>query len=233
MITLYVFPRAMGLPNASPFCMKLETWLLMAELDYEVRFLANPGKAPLGKLPMIEHDGKRIADTGCIIPHLEQACGVDLDADLNPQQRAVSHTYRRMLEEHSYWGIVYGRWLDEGVWPQTREVWFGKLPPGLKQLLSGVVRKQVRRDAHGQGLSRHPKNEIIQRLEQDMQAVSVQLGGKDYFLGDEPHNVDATVYAFLGNLLSANLTWPDYSKLVTAHPNLVAYCERMTTRYFP
>ncbi len=32
MIVLYQFPPAFGLPNASPFCMKLETWLRMAQL---------------------------------------------------------------------------------------------------------------------------------------------------------------------------------------------------------
>ena len=32
MIKLFQFPPAFGLPNASPFCMKLETWLRMAGL---------------------------------------------------------------------------------------------------------------------------------------------------------------------------------------------------------
>ena len=231
MITLYQFPRAMGLTNASPFCMKMETWLKMSGLEYQIKGLMDSRKAPMGKLPMIDHDGQKVADTGNIIPYLEKACGVDLDASLNPQQKAISHSFTRMLEEHSYWGIVYGRWIDDGVWPQVREVWFGKMPPGVKQLLSGFLRKQVKRDAHGQGLSRHPKQEILRRLEQDMQAVSVQLGGKDYFLDAEPHNVDATLYAFLANYLWPTLDWR-YSALVSAHPNLVAYCERMKARYF-
>ncbi len=31
MIRLFQFPPAMGLPNASGFCLKLETWLRMAD----------------------------------------------------------------------------------------------------------------------------------------------------------------------------------------------------------
>ena len=36
MIQLYQFEPAFGLPNASPFCMKVETWLRMAALPFEV-----------------------------------------------------------------------------------------------------------------------------------------------------------------------------------------------------
>ena len=231
MITLYQYPPAMGLPNASPFCMKLETWLRMTGLDYQVEIMPDPRKTPYGKLPIIEYKGEKVADSGNIIPFLEASFGINLDASLNPQQKAISHTYTRMLEEHSYWGIVYGRWIDDDTWPQVREVWFGKMPPGIKQLFSGYLRKQVKRDAHGQGLSRHPREEVMRRLQQDIQAVAVQLGGKDYFLDGEPHNVDATVYAFLSNIGRARID-DGMAPLLDAHSNLVAYCERMTQRYF-
>ena len=36
MIKLYQFAPAFGLPNASPFCMKMETYLRMAGLPYEL-----------------------------------------------------------------------------------------------------------------------------------------------------------------------------------------------------
>ena len=34
MIKLYQYSPAFGLPNASPFCMKLETYLRMAQLPF-------------------------------------------------------------------------------------------------------------------------------------------------------------------------------------------------------
>ena len=37
-IKLYQFPPALGLPNASPFCMKLETYLRMAGLPFENKY---------------------------------------------------------------------------------------------------------------------------------------------------------------------------------------------------
>lgn len=63
MITLCQFHRAWGLPNASPFCMKIETYLRMTKLPYETKFIDNPQQAPKGKLPYIQIDGINYPDT--------------------------------------------------------------------------------------------------------------------------------------------------------------------------
>ena len=42
-IKLFQFPRMFGIPNLSPFCCKLETWLRIAQIPYEV--VDTPGKA--------------------------------------------------------------------------------------------------------------------------------------------------------------------------------------------
>ena len=52
-IELYQFAPAFGLPNASPFCMKMETWLRMAGLPFTIPApnFSHFGKAPKGKMP--------------------------------------------------------------------------------------------------------------------------------------------------------------------------------------
>ena len=35
-IKLFQFPRMFGIPNLSPFCCKLETWLRITRVPYEV-----------------------------------------------------------------------------------------------------------------------------------------------------------------------------------------------------
>ena len=62
MIKLYQFPSQWSLPNPSPFCMKLETYLRMAKLPFEAVYVINPGKGPKKKLPTINDDGKILGD---------------------------------------------------------------------------------------------------------------------------------------------------------------------------
>lgn len=52
MITLHQPPPPPGwnVPNMSPFCVKLETYLRMAKLPYQTA-PGNPLQAPLGKIP--------------------------------------------------------------------------------------------------------------------------------------------------------------------------------------
>ena len=82
MLTLYQFAPVWGIPNLSPACVKVETYLRMVNLPYEVRS-ALPTKGPKGKLPFIEDQGKRIADSRFIIEYLKQSYSVDPDRDLN------------------------------------------------------------------------------------------------------------------------------------------------------
>jgi glutathione S-transferase len=58
-IKLFVFPRMFAIPNLSPFCCKLETWLRIAKIPYAVVVTSDPRTAPRRKLPYIEDAGVR------------------------------------------------------------------------------------------------------------------------------------------------------------------------------
>ena len=60
-IKLFQFPRMFAVPNLSPFCCKLETWLRIARIPYEVVDTPNPRAGPKGKLPFIEDAGRQPA----------------------------------------------------------------------------------------------------------------------------------------------------------------------------
>lgn len=71
-IKLFVFPRMFAIPNLSPFCCKLETWLRVAKIPYVVVETGDPRTAPRRKLPYIEDEGVRIADSSLIVDHLSR-----------------------------------------------------------------------------------------------------------------------------------------------------------------
>src|SRR5262249_24742139 len=92
MITLYTFGPAFGLPDPSPFVTKAEVLLKMAGLDYRTD-RNGLRRAPKGKLPFIDDDGERIADSTFIRWHIEKKYGVDLDRGLTAPERAVAWAF--------------------------------------------------------------------------------------------------------------------------------------------
>ncbi|WP_043112216.1 glutathione S-transferase family protein [Solimonas flava] len=229
-IELHQYASPAGWPNLSPFCMKVETWLRLAGLDYRVAVQRMPN-GPLGKLPVVKDDGEIIADSHSIIERLAAKYGKDLDAGLDARQRAAARAFERLINEHLYWALLHFRWIDDGGWAQTRRVLFAALPAPLRLAIGPLARRGVRAQLKGHGLGRHPRAEILRRAAQDVQALADWLGERPYFMGAQPTTLDASAYGFLGNLHDAPIDTP-LKGIVAAHPNLVAYCARMHAHCF-
>ncbi|MEZ0369071.1 MAG: glutathione S-transferase family protein [Candidatus Sericytochromatia bacterium] len=231
MITLYQPPPAWGLPNASPFCMKLETYLRMAGIPFQVNSQASPLKAPGGKVPYIETDGRLMGDSGLIIDYLEARQQEPLDRHLSPAQKALALAIRRMLEEHLYFGAVYSRWAEAENWQKVRATYFGSFPPLLRQLVPILAHKKVLGSLKGQGLGRHSPEDLYLLCRQDIVALAELLGNGPYALGEQPSTLDACVYAFVANLLWVPLEGP-LKVEAGRHPNLESYCQRIKAEFY-
>lgn len=231
MIKLYQFPPAFGLPNMSPFCMKVETYLRMAGLPYECPRGADLRKSPKGKMPYIDDNGKVVADSTFIIDYLKATYGDTLDAHLTPAQRALGVVIQRTFEESLYWPVVHSRWIDDIGFAKVNQAVFGRMTFPLRQVIPIVARRGLRKQLHAQGTGRHTRDEIYAIGCRDITALADLLGDQPYFLGDEPASIDATAYAFLANLLWVPIDLPMRAHAAT-FANLEAYCRRMKARYF-
>jgi len=235
MIKVHKFGPSFGLPDASPFVMKVETYLRMTGQPYET-LTADVRKAPRGQLPCIEVDGKIVPDSTIIVDMLEDARADKLDAHLDAQQRAVALAFKSMLEEHVYFGVLFLRWGTDDGWavmgPQLK-VMLGQMgvPSILCGVVSGTARKQVIERARRQGMGRAPRTEIAKTLMRLTDALSDHMGSRTYFCGDAPTTFDATVYAFVAGLLC-----PAFDNEVRRHAaekkNLVLYAARMKEKYW-
>lgn len=228
MIKLYQYPSAWGM-NISPFTLKLETWLKLSKIDYEVVALHSPGKAPKGKLPFIEDDdGTRIGDSTLIIDYLKRTRQIDPDHELTERQRAEAITLQRLFEDHFYFIQSYSRWIDPAGWAAAKPVFFAFLPPGIRDLAAAFIRRQVRQSLHGQGLGRHTQEEVYALGRTDLRAIAVQLGSRPYFYGDGPTTIDAIAYGFLANLFFVPIE-TELKQIGLEYDNLRLYCERLAT----
>ena len=229
MITLYRFGPQWGFGCVSQFVLKMDTYLRMAELPFQTTSLQLKfGElAPKGKLPYIEHDGVKLADSGFIIDYLKSKLGDKHDAGLSATERATAHCIRRVCEENLVWVMAYERWSS----PQ--EPYFHT--PGLFFELGHdtyvSIRDSFLKRIKEHGMGSHTAAEVAQIGKEDLDALDVMLGKQKFFAGDKPTSIDATAYAFL-----AHASRPAYESRLKetfdSKQNLVDYTNRMTERFF-
>ncbi len=231
MIKLYQFHPIWGLPNASPFCMKLETYLKMAKIPYEAIVENNPAKGPKGKLPFIEDEGKKLGDSSFIIEYLKKKYGDSLDNKLTDQQKAMALAIQRLLEEHLYSVLIYSRWVEPGNWELIKKSFFTNLPPLLRNVIPELIRKRSLKNLQARGIIYYSPEEIYDFGRQNITAVAHLLGDQAFFFGDHPTSIDATLYAFLANILLTPVESPLKTHAKT-YPHLENYCTRMKELYY-
>jgi glutathione S-transferase len=236
MITLHKFVPipAWDLPDISPFCIKVETYLRMTGRAY-VSVVGDSRKAPKGKLPLIDDDGTRVADSSAILSYLESKDGA-LDIGLDAKQRALATAVRSMLEEHLYWIICYFRWKEDAGWRIYRPAFIPLaaslgVPRPLAPLMLPAIRRGMVRALRAQGTGRHTAEEAAQIGARILDAAADLMGDGPFFLGERPSTLDATAYAFLAALLRVPI---EGSLLEHARgkANLVSYVDRMKARYW-
>lgn len=230
-IVLHQMPRFWGIPNASPFCVKVETWLRMVELPYEARPLTRPPASKSGKIPYVDlPDGTRIEDSGLILRTLTNRHQLELDADLTPEQSARSVMLTRLVENHLYFAMGYERWRLPGGYAAVSEAYFRQAPALARPLVAYMAKRSILAALHGHGLGRMETDEVLHRGRADLDALADALTS-DWFLGPAPHSIDATVFGLIANLLHTPYPSALRDHLKT-RPKLLAWEERMRGRYW-
>lgn len=231
MIQLYQFPTFWDLPNLSVFCMKVETYLRMVKLPFEVIPTSNPQKGPKGKLPYIREGEKVLADSSFIIADLKQRYGDPLDGHLSPQQKALGFALQRLLEEHLYWVLLYSRWINPSSFAVLKQMLFGNMPFPIKTIFPLLVQKKMRSALYQQGIGRHSEADIYHMGLEDLSVISTLLKESSFLLGNEPATIDACGYAFIANILYVPLSSP-LKEYAESQPHFATYCEKMKTLFY-
>lgn len=231
MITLHGSRARFGVPSASQFVTKAEIFLKMAGLPY-THVDANFKRAPKGKIPFIEVDGKLLGDTEFIRRYLEQQHGVDFDAGLAGSERAIATAFAALCDEHLYWAVVHARWMDPVNFDKGPRHFFDRVPAPMRPFVVAMVRRSVRQNLQGHGLGRHTREDIETLARRDIDAISAFLGDKPYLMGDQPCSADASVWPSITSVLSRQFATPIRDHAETK-ANLVAYRDRGMARWFP
>lgn len=230
MIKLLKFGPHFGMPDMSPFVMKLETYMRLTDVVYE-EVCGDVRKAPKGKFPCLIMEDKTIPDSQLAIDALKVKFGDKLNEGLSEKQRAEHHMVRLGLENHTYFMAVAYRWLRDENAPLMQKEIFSKMGFTGK-LIFKLVQRDMRRTIYGQGILRHSWDEIDLMIKKDIEALEALIGDDDYFGGAQPREIDATTYGFISNMLVPEMDTP-FRTIGRKSERLVAYHNRMSAKYFP
>lgn len=227
-LIFYHFGAAAGLPDVSPFCIKLETWLRLSQIPYTNR-IGNPLKAPYGKLPYVKHKGALMADSDRIIKALEADGLSALDRELTDQQRALARAWQSLLEEHLYFAIVRERWQDDAGWsiygPIIKSVLANSgVPKLVLPALMPSLRRKAIKSIQGQGIGRLSSEDERAIATSLIEALAQHLNEQPFMLGQQPHGIDASAYGMLIGLQKLNIPGA-LKEAFEAHPALGRYCD--------
>lgn len=232
MIKLIQYPRAKNFPNFSPFCVKLETYLKMADIPYEIQFSYETRKFPRQKLPVIKDEEKMITDSSFVIDHLREKFGNNVDANLTEDQIALAEVIQRTVEDHMVPLLMMWRWSDENTWAIWRDQIMALMPRALRVIIPPLIHRHYKKRLWMHGAGRYPKDERMLKIDSSLSAISHLLGEQEFIFGAEPCTTDAIIFSVVGNLLyDPSLEEP--SEYLDKYPNLVDHTKRMLEKYYP
>jgi glutathione S-transferase len=231
MIILHKFGPAFGLPDPSPFVMKVEMLLKMANLLHRTDS-SGLAKALKGKIPYINDEGVVVQDSTFIRWHIEKKYRIDFDHGLNAAQKATAWAFEKMAEDRLYCTGMHDRWIIDENFRKGPLRSLDKVPAPIRPILAAMIRRRLRATLQGHDLGRLSSDENLALATRSINAIADFLGDKPFFMGSEPTGVDATMFAFACFVLCPYFE----SRLRGAaerRENLRRYVGRMTARYYP
>lgn len=227
-VVLHQIVRGKNTPNISPFPLKLETYLRMANIPYENDF--EEPMSPKGKTPWITLNGEDISDSQLIIEFLSKKFNKDFSAHLTAEERAISRALRIMLEDHFYWVGVLNRWVYSKGSNLPDIVEF----PFALRVMIPFICKDLKKQAYCQGMGRHTKTEVLEMGLKDLRAMSAYLGQKSFFMGDKPTEADCAIFGSLAQVVWNTPTADPIVQLMNGECiNLKEFCLRMKETFWP
>ena len=231
MLTLLTFPGSFNAPSHSPYCVKAMCLLQMSGFDWQPKYLHDPRKMPLSRLPVLRDAAQLIPDSAHIQTHLERK-GVDFDTGLSTEQKAHSHALIQMCETGLYNILVHDRWLIDESWTHTRAAFFSGIPFLIRGPLTRKLRKSVRNKMIAQGTAQFSEEERLARMTRDLDALSVQLVDQPFLFGTHPTAADAAIAPVLDMILNLPVA-TGARELLKGWDGLPEYVARLRAAAYP
>jgi glutathione S-transferase len=229
MIVLHQFEQ-------SPFCDKVRRILHVKGLAYEVREIS-PSRSLLdvrrvnrvGKLPVVDHDGRRVADSTDIAHYLEERFPAPPLLPKHPLERALVHVLEDWADESLYFYEMTLRF----TLPHNARRWVPELvkyePEWMRRVAPFVLPRIFARTVKAQGVGRKARTELVADVERHARAIDGLVGDGDWLVGNALTLADVAVFAQLHCIRGTD----EGERVVASLPRVAAWMQRVDTATQP
>lgn len=240
--TLYVFisdqDALKGLPSFNPSCLKWQTFLKLAGVDFQVVSSTNHA-SPTGALPFLIPPSSPIASvTHTPIPSnkLEQYAAENGTSQVPDVPSLKLEAYESLLDYRIRNAWLYSLYLSRSNSALLSHLYV--TPFSNSQVVRTTTLSQLRHAAEAEilrsmGTPTVESRALYEGAREALEALSTVLGTSDWFFDtSEPSLFDATVFAYTHLLLDERMAWEDQTltEMAKEFPNLVEHRDRILQR---
>lgn len=197
-VHLYTFPANPLAPSLTPFGVRVETFLRIANIPYKKHYTTNISASPTRSLPLVVYKGEAIVDSHQIIEVLSEKFNVNLDEGLTDSELAIGKAIRAMVDYNILFALGRSLYIDDKHSIVMPYVAAGLgISPRLVFFLTQMLRRNYSKKLKDIGILSIPKEQYEQALLNNIKALEELLGDKLFFGGEKPTITDCAVFSCL------------------------------------
>jgi len=185
----------------SPFCGKVRKILRRKGIEYRVinyNGLRAPKAARLSrtrKLPVLEWDGDRIADSTAIAAYLEERKPLPALVPAEPGDAALARILEDWADESLYYFEVFFRVQYDGALSRSVDLLCKDRPAWERPLFQRIFSRMMRRKLKEHGFSGRTCEQIETEFFRHLVELETLLRERDWLVGGSPSIADIAVSA--------------------------------------
>lgn len=222
MIVLYEY-------EISPFCEKVRRGLAYKGLAYKKVECGGMSYGelkrinPRRKVPVLEHNGRRIVDSSDILNYLEQLQPKPTLYANTAEDRAQIHLLEDWADESLIWHEVYMRFHVQPTADRLARRIGRNMPAWMRPLAPQIVLPLIRHMGNVQGVGRKSRDVVEAELHRHYEMLDELLKGRKFLVTSHMTAADLAVSAMIWGLIDAG-----QRDDIDAYPRLAAWYERVS-----
>ncbi|CAJ0955548.1 unnamed protein product, partial [Mesorhabditis belari] len=222
LVILHQFPRSPFVPNLSPFCLKVETFLRIYNIKYQLKE-SWTSQVDGGQLPFIELNGEKIGESQAVIFKLIKH--FKIKENLRPHEAATSRAIDRMLDGSTFYTLMNDKVLNNQAF-MSREVTGLRVPAILGKFVASRFANKVKARIMA-GVGNLSNEDLMEVMRRDVKALADLLGDRQFLFGSRMTLADCSIFGHLASTYYLPFPQLIQELLDKEHINLRDYVERI------